>query len=85
MLVDIIMKSFKYCMYFVMTLGVLSLLANAKIIRTDEDEFVYMNRIAIGTKTPEVVAQKYNLQILGRIIPDLDIYEMESINYPKIS
>ena len=85
MLVDIIMKSFKYCVYFVMTLGVLSLLANAKIINTDEDEFVYMNRIAIGTKTPEVVAQRYNLQILGRIIPDLHIYEMESINYPKIS
>ena len=79
------MKSFKYWMYFVMTLSVLSLIANAKIIRTDEDEFVFMNRIAIGTKTPEVVAQRYNLQILGRIIPDLDIYEMESINYPKIS
>ena len=47
MFVDIIMKSFKYCVYFVMTLSVLSLLANAKIISTDEDEFVYTNRIAI--------------------------------------
>ena len=49
------MKSLKYCVYFVMPLGVLSLLANAKIIRTDEDEFVYMNRIAIGTKTPDSI------------------------------
>ena len=60
-----------------------SIRCNASMLKEDAD--VYLNRIVVETKRPDLVAQKYNLKIIAKIPIDNDIHEMEFVNRPKVS
>ena len=71
--------------YIILILVCISSSKHGSTLKLTDDTAVYLNRIVVDTKEPNLVAKKFELKNLGRVFMDKDIFEMEFGNHPKTS